>query len=258
MVDLSFRKLLGHRIAWALALAFLAAALWIPAGAQAATGVPGVPSAVTALPDVPATAQAAVGAALAQAGGGDVDRASVAAVPAPVPSVSSSPAPGPRAVGFTASCAGCDAGHHDPDRARRRPRVGFAGRLFADSRSGARGGERSWSGAFRPQAGPGRVGGAGADGRRQRQRCAPSATVRPPWSGQRCASKLRPRRAARGGAPDRTRRRSPGASRWRRMAQARQGPSRRLAAGRRGRPPSRTQAIRERNRGEHRSRGNGR
>lgn len=95
MVDLSFRKLLGHRIAWALALALLVAALWIPAGAQAATGTPGVPSAVTALPDVPAAAQATVGAALAQAGAGDVDRASVAAVPAPVPSVSSSPPPAP-------------------------------------------------------------------------------------------------------------------------------------------------------------------
>jgi hypothetical protein len=92
MVDLSFRKLLGDRIAWALGLAFLVAALWIPAGAQAATGVPGVPSAVTALPGVPATAQAAVGAALAQAGTADVDRASVAAVPA-APSASSPPPP---------------------------------------------------------------------------------------------------------------------------------------------------------------------
>ncbi len=95
MVDLTFRKLLGHRVARAFALALLVGALWIPAGAQAATAVPGVPSADTVLPDVPAPAQAAVGAALAQAGAGTVDRASVATIPAPVPSAApvSSPSP---------------------------------------------------------------------------------------------------------------------------------------------------------------------
>jgi hypothetical protein len=83
MVDLTFRKLLGHRVAWAFALALAAVAMWMPAGARAASAVPGVPSAVTALPDVPAAAQAVVGAALAQAGVGTVDRSSVATVPAP-------------------------------------------------------------------------------------------------------------------------------------------------------------------------------
>ena len=137
MVDLSFRKLLGHRIAWALALALLVAALWIPAGAQAATGTPGVPSAVTALPDVPAAAQATVGAALAQAGAGDVDRASVAAVPAPVPSVSSSPPPAPVPSASPPPAPAATPAITMPGRARRRPHVGLAGRLFADSRPGA-------------------------------------------------------------------------------------------------------------------------
>jgi DNA polymerase III subunit gamma/tau len=105
MVDLTFRKLLGHRVAWASALALLVAALWIPAGAQAATAVPGVPSPDAALSDVPATAQAAVGAALAQAGAGTVDRPSVATVPTPLPSAPpvSSPSAPPSAPVVTGS-----------------------------------------------------------------------------------------------------------------------------------------------------------
>jgi len=95
MADLTFRKLLGHRVAWALALAVLVGALWIPAGAQAASAVPGLPSADTAVPEVPAAAQAAVNSALAQAGVGAVERAPVADVPAIAPSTSSSPSPVP-------------------------------------------------------------------------------------------------------------------------------------------------------------------
>ena len=91
MVDLKFRKLLGHRMAWALALALLTVALCIPAGAQAAT-----PAVAPALAEVPVAAQAAVNAALAQAS--PVDAPSVAAAPAPVPSAPSAAAQMPATV----------------------------------------------------------------------------------------------------------------------------------------------------------------
>ena len=188
MVDLSFRKFRGIELCGRYARASRGGPV-VPAGAQAATGVPGVPSAVTALPDVPATAQAAVGAALAQAGGGDVDRARSRRSRPPY-RVCLRPRPRPPRRRL----------HRLLRRLRRRPsrsrsRTSTSPRRLRrqalcrfPKRSPWWRAELVWR--FPP---PGRTRPRrrrGSHGRRQRQRCAPSATVRPPWSGQRCASKL--------------------------------------------------------------------